>query len=208
MLVAEESTALLALWISLSAFLVVVGLALTFLLLRLAGTASRLSRLIGGLEGSVIPLLTKTGGTLDRVNLQLDKVDLVTDSAVSAADSADTAIRAISLAITRPVQKASALAKGVSHGASALVATMDVKAALEAGKDAARRREQELAEELRRHDRLARRTPSVVAEPEAEAAATTAAEPVSQQATTTVAEDAGSAGDPPERPLGDTRVSS
>jgi hypothetical protein len=185
-----ESTALYALWIALSAFLVIVGLALTFLLIRLAGTASRLSRLIGGLEGSVIPLLTKTGGTVDRVNLQLDKVDLVTDSAVSAADSADTAVRAISLAITRPVQKVSALAKGISHGTSAFVDTMDLRASLEAGKDAARRRERELAEELRRHDRLQRlgRPPAEGSEPGGDAPAGDAppAEPPSAPAATTV----------------------
>jgi uncharacterized protein YoxC len=147
------SAALTALWIALSTFLVAVGIALTILLVRLSGTAGRLSRLLQGLESSVVPLLTKTGGTVDRVNLQLDKVDLVTDSAVSAADSLDTAVRAVSVAVTRPVQKVSALAKGVSHGTSALVATKDFRAAVDAGKDAARRREREIAEELARHDR-------------------------------------------------------
>jgi uncharacterized protein YoxC len=141
------------LWIVLSVFLVGVGIALTILLVRLSGTAGRLSRLLQGLESSVVPLITKTGGTVDRVNIQLDKVDLVTDSAVSAADSLDTAVRAVSIVVTRPVQKISALAKGVSHGTSAFVATKDFRAAVDAGKDAARRREREIAEELARHDR-------------------------------------------------------
>jgi hypothetical protein len=141
------------LWICLSVFLVVVGVTLAYLLLRLSGTAAKLTRLVKGLEESVVPLVHKTGGTLDRVNLQLDKTDLVTDSAVSAADSFDTAIRAVSMAITRPVQKISGLAKGVSHGASAFVARRDFAEAVAAGRDAARRREQEIAEELARKDR-------------------------------------------------------
>ena len=51
----------------------------------------------------------KTGGTVDRVNYQLDKLDTVTDSAVSMADSADTAVRAVSTAISKPVEKVSGL---------------------------------------------------------------------------------------------------
>src|SRR5262245_43684158 len=103
-------------------------------------------------EQSVVPLFDKLGTTLDRTNLQLDKLDIVTDSAVDAADAADTAIRAVSMAVTRPVQKASAVAKGISHGASALFAGNDVKASLAAAREAAARRDQEIAEELARTD--------------------------------------------------------
>ena len=53
---------------------------------------------------------------MDRVNGQLDKVDQITDSAVDAADSVDTAVRAVSFAVTRPVQKVSGFAAGVSFG--------------------------------------------------------------------------------------------
>jgi uncharacterized protein YoxC len=156
-------------------FLIVVGIALAVLLIRLATTAGRLSGLLSGLEQTVVPLLTKTGGTVDRVNVQLDKVDLVTDSAVSAADSLDTAVRAVSFVVTRPVQKVSALAKGLSQGAAALVDTMNVRAAMQAGKDASRRREQELAEELGRRDRLQPRQPAPTPTPAPEPAAPTAA---------------------------------
>lgn len=148
-----DFTAIDVLWICLSAFLVVVGLGLAYLLVRLSGTAAKLTRLIRGLEESLVPVLQKAGGTVDRVNLQLDKVDIVTDSAVSAAESLDTAVRAVSLAVTRPVQKLSALAKGIAHGASAFAATKDVQQAIAAGRDAAARRERELAEELARRER-------------------------------------------------------
>src|SRR5437764_1269414 len=83
-------------------------------------------------------------GRVDRVNGQLDKVDRVTDSAVDAVESVDTAIRAVSLAITRPVQKLTGLAAGVTFGAAEFKAHRDWRNAVQAGKDAAARREEEL----------------------------------------------------------------
>ena len=136
------------LWIALSAFLVVVGLGLAFVLFHLSGTVRRLTSFIQGLEREVLPVISKAGGTVDRVNAQLDKVDRVTDSAVDAADSVDTAVRAVSLAITRPVQKVSGLAAGISHGFAALRVSRDPRQAMDAGRQASRRREQEIADEL------------------------------------------------------------
>ncbi len=91
----------------------------------------------------------KAGGTVDRVNDQLDKLDSVTDSAVAMADSADTAVRAVSTAITTPVKKVSGFAAGVSHGLSAFRSRRDAGEAVRVAKDAAARRETELDEELR-----------------------------------------------------------
>jgi uncharacterized protein YoxC len=95
-------------------------------------------------------VINKVGGSVERVNQQLDKVDQITDSAVDAADSVDTAVRAVSRAVTRPVQKLSGLAAAVSYGAADFKARHDWKHAVHAGKEAAARREQELLEEL--HD--------------------------------------------------------
>jgi hypothetical protein len=86
---------------------------------------------------------------VDRVNGQLDKVDRITDSAVDAADSVDTAVRAVSLAITRPAQKVSGFAAGVSFGAADFKASRDWRHAVQAGKEAAARRESDLLDELR-----------------------------------------------------------
>lgn len=137
------------LWICLSAFLVLVGLALAYALIRLAATLRSASSLVQGLEKEVLPLIAKAGGTVDRVNAQLDKVDRVTDSAVDAADSLDTAVRAVTIALTRPVKKISGLAAGLAHGVSAFRARKDVRSAYESGRAAAGRREQEIDEELR-----------------------------------------------------------
>jgi hypothetical protein len=75
-------------------------------------------------------------------------VDLVTDSAVDAADSVDTAVRAVSLAITRPVQKLSGLFAGVAHGVAAFRVSRDPRQAMASAKKASARREQEIADEL------------------------------------------------------------
>jgi hypothetical protein len=138
------------LWrLALAVFLLATGLSFAFLLIRLAGTAGRLSAFIRGTEEEILPVINKVGGSVDRINTQLDKVDLITDSAVDAADAADTAVRAVSMAVTRPVQKVSGLAAALSYGISDFKAKHDWKHAVQAGKEAAARREQELGEELR-----------------------------------------------------------
>jgi uncharacterized protein YoxC len=134
---------------ALAVFLLAVGLSLAYLLMRLGGVVGRLSSFISGAEQEILPVINKVGGSVDRVNGQLDKVDRITDSAVDAADSVDTAVRAVSMAVTRPVQKVSGLAAGVSFGAADFKAKRDWRHAVQAGKDAAARREQELADELR-----------------------------------------------------------
>lgn len=137
------------LWIALSVFFVLVALGLVYVLVRLGGAIGRLTSLLGGLEREVLPVINEAGGTVQRVNAQLDKADLVTDSAVDIADSLDTAFRAVSLAITRPVQLVSGLAEGIRFGAASLRTRKSPRRAYEAGREAAKQRQQEIADELR-----------------------------------------------------------
>jgi len=138
------------LWrLALAVFLFAVGISFAYLLIRLAGTAGRVSAFIRGAEDSILPVIGKVGGSVDRVNGQLDKVDRITDSAVDAAESVDTAVRTVTTAVTRPVQKVSGFAAGVSYGAADFKTSHDWRHAVEAGKEAAARRETDLAEELR-----------------------------------------------------------
>ena len=134
---------------ALAVALVASAFALAYMLVRLGGTFGRLSALIKGTERDLLPVVVKAGGTVDRVNDQLDKLDTVTDSAVSMADSADTAVRAVSTVIATPVKKVTGLAAGVSHGVSAFRARRDVGEAMSVAKEAAARRESELDEEPR-----------------------------------------------------------
>ena len=137
---------------ALAVFLLAVGLALAYMFVRLGGTFARLSSFISGTERELLPVIHKVGESVDKVNGQLDKVDQVTDSAVDMADSADTAVRAVSMAITRPVQKVSGLAAGLSHGVATLKARKNVGEAVQRAKEAAARRERDLEEELRTAD--------------------------------------------------------
>jgi uncharacterized protein YoxC len=139
-----------SLWrLALAVFLFAVGLSLAYLLVQLAGTVARLSTFIRGAGDSVFPVIGKVEGSVDRVNGQLDKVDRMTDSAVDAVESVDAAVRTVSMAITRPVQKVSGLAAGVSYGAADFKARHDWRHAVQAGKEAAALRERDLADELR-----------------------------------------------------------
>jgi hypothetical protein len=135
--------------LGLGVFLLATGIAVGYAFLRLGETFGRISALIKGAQEELLPVINKVGGTVDRVNGQMDKVDTMSDSAVDAVESVDTAIRAVSMAITRPVQKVSGFATGVAFGFADFKAHRDFGAAVRAGKDAASRREIELAEELR-----------------------------------------------------------
>ena len=137
-------------WIALSIFFLAFAGGLTYFLVRLGGTVGQVSSLLEGLEGELLPVINESGGTLRRVNTQLDKADLVTDSAVDIADNVDTAARAVSLAITRPVQKISGLVEGIAHGFASLRVRKSPRRAYETGREAAQRREQEIEDELHR----------------------------------------------------------
>ena len=134
--------------LALAIFLIVVGLALGYAFWRLGDTFVKLSSLIRGTEKELVPVIGKVGGTVDRVNAQLDKVDQMTDSAADAVASVDGAVRKVTRAVTRPVEKLAGLAAGVSHGASAFRSQHDWRMAVEEGKEAAARRERDLEEEL------------------------------------------------------------
>jgi len=138
--------------LALAVFLIVVGLALAYAFLRLGDVIGRVSGFIRRTEHEVLPVIRKVGGTVDRVNDQLDKVDQVTTSAVDAVAAVDRAVRAVSSAVTVPVQKLSGLVTGVSYGASSLKTHRSWGIAVQAGKEAAARREQDLSEELKREE--------------------------------------------------------
>jgi uncharacterized protein YoxC len=137
-------------YIALAVFLVAVGLSLAWAFLKLAGTFSRLSSLIAGTERDLLPVITKVGGSVDRVNAELDKLDQATDSAVDAVDAVDQAVRSVSWAVRTPIKKLAGFTAGVSHGFATLRRRKDVKAAVASAKEAAARREADLEAELRK----------------------------------------------------------
>jgi len=136
-------------YLALAVFLVAVGVGLGWAFVRLAVTFDRLSSLIRGAEREVLPVINKVGGSVDRVNAQLDKLDTATTSAVDAVEAVDEAVRTVSFAVKRPVQKLTGLSAGVSHGFASLRARRSWRDAVDEGKAAAARREQDLEEELK-----------------------------------------------------------
>src|SRR6266511_3845569 len=135
-------------YLALSVFLLLAGLALGYGALRLGGTLGRASSLLEGAERELLPVISRLGGTVDRVNEQLDKVDQITDSAVDAVAGVDTAVRTVSGIVTRPIEKLAGLVAGVRHGTSSMRARGDWRDAVRTGKEEAARREQDLADEL------------------------------------------------------------
>jgi hypothetical protein len=150
---------------ALAIFLVAIGLGTAYMLFRLGQTFERISSFVRGTERDLLPVIVKTGATVDRINYQLDKADSVTDSAVSMADSADTAVRAVSTAIAKPVEKVSGLAAGVSHGFSQFRKSRSFGDAAAAAKEAARRREADLHEDLHHAGRTPMSTERPAAQP-------------------------------------------
>jgi uncharacterized protein YoxC len=134
---------------ALALFLVVVGLGVGWAFLRLAVTFDSLSSLIRGAEREALPVVNKVGGSVDRVNAQLDKLDQATDSAVDAVVAVDEAVRSVSFAVKTPVKKATGLTAGVTHGWSTLKTRRDWRAAMDAAREAAARRERDLDEDIR-----------------------------------------------------------
>ena len=138
-------------YLALAIFLVATGIGIGWAFLRLAVTFDRLSSFIQGSEREVLPVVNKVGGSVDRVNTQLDKIDVATDSAVDAVVAADEAVRAVSYAVKTPVEKAAGFAAGVSHGWASLRTHRSWQDAVAEAKAAAARRERDLEEELKTH---------------------------------------------------------
>src|SRR5438552_11787803 len=135
-------------YVALALFLVLAGLGVAYVCLKLGGTLQRLSTFIKGAQDEVLPVVSKVGTTVDHVNAQMEKVDRMTDSAVDAADSVDTAVRAVSMAVTRPVEIVSGVAAGLAHGVADFKVNRSWRSAVDSAKAAAAAREEELAEEL------------------------------------------------------------
>ena len=133
---------------ALAVFLIVTGLLLGYALFRLAAVFGRLASFVRSSEREMMPVINKVGGSVDRVNHQLDKIDPATDSAVDAVVAVDQTVRAVSFVVKRPIEKLVGFTTGASHGWATLRARRDFKAAVRSGKEAAARREADFEEEI------------------------------------------------------------
>ena len=136
MLLLSSTAGRIAYW-ALAFFLIAIGLTLGYAFLRLAGVFGRVSSLVKGLEDELVPVLNKAGGSIYRVNCQLDKLDVVTDSAVDAVGSIDTGVRAIAGAVKLPAKKIAAVSAGLVHGLATFKVERDFASAMAAARFAA-----------------------------------------------------------------------
>lgn len=135
-------------WIALAAFLVLFGVGLFYFLFRLGETLGQVTKTVEHTETEMLPVINKAGGTLDRVNRELDKVDVMTTSAADAVKAADTAVRTVSGAVTYPVQKLAGLTAALRYGISSFLSGRNFDEAMRTAKEAAARREHDLAEDV------------------------------------------------------------
>ena len=135
--------------LALSVFLVAVGLGLGWAFLRLAVTFDRLSSLIRGTEREVLPVINKVGGTVDRVNAQLDKLDTATTAPSTPSRPSTRPCAPSATPSSAPCRRRPASPPASRTDVASLRARRNWRAAVDEAKEAAARRERDLDEELK-----------------------------------------------------------
>ena len=100
---------------ALTAFLILTGIGLGFVLYRLGMLLGHVTTSLDETMTEVVPMLGKTSVTLDHVNAELEKVGKITDSAVDTVETVDHAARATTRVAAKPVKVMSSAAAGVTH---------------------------------------------------------------------------------------------
>lgn len=89
-----------------SFFLVVVGLALAYALVRAARTLDHMTRAIDRTVDEAVPLFGKAGEALDQAATQLANAERITGLAADAIDAAERSARAVAAGVARPFSAA------------------------------------------------------------------------------------------------------
>jgi uncharacterized protein YoxC len=110
---------------ALAIFLILTGVTLTYVLIRLGGTLTRVNTMLDGVSEELVPMLAKVSTSIDHVNGELDKVGQITDSAVDATAKVDHTVRTVSDLMAKPVKAASGVSAGVKHGFESFKARRD-----------------------------------------------------------------------------------
>jgi|SRR3954447_11277622 hypothetical protein len=99
----------------LTAFLILTGLGLAYVLVRLGVLLGHTTTNLDDAMREVVPMLGKTSVTLDHVNDELEKVGRITDTAAGTVESVDRTARTVSHAAAAPVRAANSATEGVKH---------------------------------------------------------------------------------------------
>lgn len=113
----DGDTAKAIMWLGLALLFALAGLGTGYVLWRVGRLLRRTERDLHRTVDEVVPIITKAGVSVDRVNDQLGKVDVMMDSAVDMTDALDSTVRAVSHAITEPVKAVSTTVAGAAEAA-------------------------------------------------------------------------------------------
>jgi hypothetical protein len=99
-------------------FLVVVGVAFVYMLVRAGRAFQSVDKLVTDLDTEIMPVISKAGTTIDEVNSELGKVNDITASVAEMTERVDSATRVVETALSSPAKKAAAFTNGVTQSVS------------------------------------------------------------------------------------------
>jgi hypothetical protein len=113
----DGETAKAIMWLGLALLFALSGLGTGYVLWRVGRLLRRTEHDLHRTVDEVVPIIAKTGVSVDRVNDQLGKVDVMMDSAVDMTEALDSTVRAVSHAVTEPVKVVSSTVAGAAEAA-------------------------------------------------------------------------------------------
>jgi len=106
---------------ALAFFFVVVAVALAYALFRVGNVLGRADKMLEDIDREAVPLLRKSGETLDGVNGSLQNVDEITRDVADMTDKVNGLVSAVDSALQTPAKKAAAFGSGVQHAVSSFL---------------------------------------------------------------------------------------
>ena len=96
-------------------FFVLVAVALAYALFRAGSVLARADKILEDVDREAVPLLRKSGETLDGVNGSLGNVDEITRDVADMTEKVNGLVTAIEAALQAPAKKAAAFGSGVQQ---------------------------------------------------------------------------------------------
>lgn len=102
-------------------FFVAVGIALAYACVRAGNVLGRTEKILDDLDREAVPLLRKSGETLDGVNGSLTNVDEITRDVADMTDKVNGLVSAVDAALQTPAKKAAAFGSGFQQAVSSFL---------------------------------------------------------------------------------------
>ncbi len=102
-------------------FFVLVAIAMAYALFRAGHVLARADKMLEDVGREAVPLLRKTGETLDGVNGSLSNVDEITRDVADMTDKVNGLVTGVEAAMRAPARKAAAFGSGVQQAVSSFM---------------------------------------------------------------------------------------